>query len=175
EDRPDRFQPARRNARSRHRTATATTGSRRREAIQSGRTAAVRNPRRSVQHYEYRGVQPAGIVELPRRAELCQHHEHAEHAAADPVGREAALVGQVGRADWAVLRRKPSEQAAHAPDGKAVRKRRNPRGVTKWGPAGIADKPLQGRFFRTAEWFSPRNGPIVAPQNFREASGFSRT
>jgi hypothetical protein len=51
------------------------------------------------------------------------------------------------------LRRKLSEQAAPATDGKTARRRRNPRGVTKrrgaprsWGPAHAADKPPQGRF-----------------------------
>ena len=46
---------------------------------------------------------------------------------------------------WAVSRRKPSEQAALASDGTMSRRRRNPRGVTKWGPTVSIDKPPQGR------------------------------
>src|SRR6185436_10031289 len=49
-------------------------------------------------------------------------------------------------ADRAVLRGKPSKQTARAIDGKAFRRRRNPRGVTKWGPAVMTDQPPQGRF-----------------------------
>ena len=45
-----------------------------------------------VQPDQHAGVQPAGVAELRRRAQLREHHQHAQHAAADPGRLEVLLV-----------------------------------------------------------------------------------
>ena len=68
-----------------------------------------------------------------------------------------------------------AEQAARATDGKASRRRRNPRGVTKWGPTVMTDRSPEGRFSGLRSGFRSGNGPIWLGLNFRKAFGFGRT
>jgi serine/threonine protein kinase len=51
----------------------------------------------------------------------------------------------------ALCEENPTEQAAHASGGKASRRRRNPRGVTKSGPHGNDRHVTAGTLFRPAE------------------------
>src|SRR5262249_30989218 len=44
------------------------------------------------QRHQHGGVQPAGLAEFQRRAQLREHHEHAQHAAAGAARRQAVLV-----------------------------------------------------------------------------------
>ena len=80
--RPTSARSAARAARSPDRRCGSSTWASR-EQFSIWRPAAVRVPRRGVQPHQHAVVQPARVAGLRRRAELRQHHEHAQHAAAD--------------------------------------------------------------------------------------------